>query len=83
MTIRYRNLGPTRKPEYRRHMCVRARVSECAASSPHSACWSCANRAVSHLLRPGWELSGDPGNLCVQPSPKPNIITKLSHTCDS
>lgn len=31
----------------------------------HAACWSYVNRAVSHLLWPGWESSGGPGRLWV------------------
>lgn len=31
----------------------------------HAARWSYVNRAVSHLLWPGWESSGGPGSLWV------------------
>lgn len=31
----------------------------------HTACWSYVNRAVSHLLWPGWESSVGPGSLWV------------------
>lgn len=31
----------------------------------------CANRAVSRLLRPRWELSGDPGSPAFDPHPHP------------
>lgn len=52
------------------HFERRARVRFCVSVSQtglvvHAARWSYVNRAVSHLLWPGWESSGGPGSLWV------------------
>lgn len=49
-------------------MCARVRFCVSVSQTGlvvHAARWSYVNRAVSHLLWPGWESSGGPGSLWV------------------
>ena len=46
------------------YVCVCVCVTSTGLVLP-AACWSYVNRAVSHLLWPGWESSGGPGSLWV------------------
>lgn len=55
-------------PVFARRTCARVRFCVSVSQTRlvvHAARWSYVNRAVSHLLWPGWESSGGPGSLWV------------------
>lgn len=66
---------------YDGRVCVHVFVCVCQCISRlvlHTACWSYVNRAVSHLLWPGWESSGGPGSLWV---PDLHVIHSWGGVC--